>query len=91
MRRLRVSYELKFLPHTWSAFRVSFIKCYIPFDHTRRIRNQHIQLRQGNDFNTNVDNFQQLLNQVEHREFSSQEKFHYFTEGLHFDSAYQNT
>jgi hypothetical protein len=57
MRRLRESYELKILPLTWSAFRESFIKRYKPFDHTRRIRNQLIRFRQGNDFNTYVDNF----------------------------------
>jgi hypothetical protein len=89
MRRLRESYELKILPLTWSAFHESFIKRYKPFDHTRGNRNQLIQLRQGNDFNTYVDNFQQLLKQVDHREFSPQEKLHYFTEGLHPDTRFQ--
>jgi hypothetical protein len=51
MRRLRESYENKFTPLTWLTFRESFIKRYKPFDHVRRIRNQLIQLRQGNDFN----------------------------------------
>ncbi len=89
MRRLRESYENKFTPLTWLTFRESFIKRYKPFDHVRRIRNQLIQLRQGNDFNSYVDNFQQLLNQVESREFSPQEKLHYFTEGLRHDTRFQ--
>jgi hypothetical protein len=89
MRRLRESYEKKFTPLTWLTFRESFIKRYKPFEHVRRIRNQLIQLRQGNDFNSYVDNFQQLLNQVESREFSPQEKLHYFTEGLQHDTRFQ--
>jgi hypothetical protein len=74
---------------TWQMFRDSFIKRYRPFDHIRRIRNQLIQLRQGNDFSSFVDNFQQLLNQVDSNEFSQQEKLHYFIEGLHPDTRFQ--
>jgi hypothetical protein len=81
MRRLRESYESKFSRMTWQMFKDSFIKRYRPFDHIRRIRNQLIQLRQGNDFSSFVVNFQQLLNQVDSNEFSQHEKLHYFIEG----------
>ena len=89
MRRLRESFDQKFTVLSWPTFRESFIKRYRPFDHVRRIRNQLIQLRQGNDFNSYVDNFQHLLNQVDTKEFSPQEKLHYFTEGLHPDTRFQ--
>jgi hypothetical protein len=74
---------------TWQMFRDSFIKRYRPIDHILRIRNQLIQLRQGNDFSSFVDNFQQLLNQVDSNEFSQQEKLQYFIEGLHPDTRFQ--
>ena len=89
MRRLRESYVSNFKTLTWKLFREAFIRRYRPIDHVRRIRNQLIQLRQGNDFNAYVDQFQQLVNQVDSDEFSEQEKLHYFIEGLHQDTKFQ--
>jgi hypothetical protein len=86
VRKLRESYESRFSRMTWRMFRDSFFKRNRPFDHIRRIRNHLIHLRQGNDFSSFVDNFQQLLNQLDSNVFPQQEKLHYFIEGLHHDS-----
>ena len=89
LRRLREHYSSQFQKLTWSELHAAFIKRYRPIDHTRRIRNQLMQMRQGNDFHAYVDQFQQLLNQLEPDELSEQEKLHYFTEGLHSETKFQ--
>ncbi len=82
MRRLRESSDHKYYKLTWNAFCDAFLQRYKPFDHIRRVRNQLINLRQGNDF-------QHLLNQVPAAEISEHEKMHYFIEGLHPDTRFQ--
>ena len=89
LRRLREEYSTQHKPLGWQNLRDAFIKRYRPIDYTRRIRNQLMQIRQGNDFNAYVDQFQHLLNQLEPNEMSEQEKLHYFTEGVTTEAKFQ--
>ncbi len=74
MRRLRESSGHKYFELTCNAFCDAFLQRYKPFDRIRRVINQLINLRQGNDFSAYVDNFPHLLNQVPAAEISEHEK-----------------
>ena len=89
LRRLRESHENKDEVLTWAKFKTAMITRYRPVDHSRRIRNQLMTLKQTGKYNDYVDTFQNLCNQIDTNELSEKEKLHYFIEGLQKEAKFQ--